>query len=156
QVRNRGRQTGEPVLARYERITFEKTLINVQGKPEARFVCPGHPLLDATLELVLERHRDLLKRGAVLVDPKDPGEEVRALVYIEHAIQDARTDRTGQRRVMSRQLHFVEIDGRGRARGAGYAPYLNYRPISPEERALAEPSLQAGWLSADLEAQALG
>src|SRR5262249_26842237 len=63
---------------------------------------------------------------------------------------------TGQRRVMSRQLHFVEIDGRGRARGAGYAPYLDYRPISPEERALAEPSLQAGWLSADLEAQALG
>ena len=32
-------------------------------QPTAAFVCPGHPLLDATLDLVLERHRDLLRRG---------------------------------------------------------------------------------------------
>ena len=60
-----------------------------------------HPLLDATIDLVLERYRDLLKRGAMLVDANDPGEEPRALVYLEHAIQDARTDRTGNRRVVS-------------------------------------------------------
>jgi hypothetical protein len=33
------------------------------GQPPAAFVCPGHPLLDAVIDLTLERHRDLLKRG---------------------------------------------------------------------------------------------
>jgi hypothetical protein len=36
---------------------------------------PGHPLLDATMDLVLERYRDLLKRGALLVDDADDGEQ---------------------------------------------------------------------------------
>jgi hypothetical protein len=161
-VRNRDRQvgSGEPVLPRYERVTFEKSLISVPGKPLAAFICPGHPLLDATLDLVLERHRDLLKRGAVLVDPQDPGERVRALVYLDHSIQDARTDQRAAgftpavlggaavlpRRVVSRQLHFVEMDEQGRARAAGYAPYLDYRPITAEERVLVEPLLRAEWL----------
>jgi len=73
-IRGRDRQigSGEAVLLRYEHITFEKELINVPGKPQASFVCPGHPLLDATIDLILERYRDLLKRGAVLVDRTDP------------------------------------------------------------------------------------
>jgi superfamily II DNA or RNA helicase len=56
-VRNRDRLigTGEPVLPRYERIAFEKSLIAPQGEPLAAFVCPGHPLLDATLDLTLDR-----------------------------------------------------------------------------------------------------
>ena len=82
----------DPVLMRYERTTFEKSLISMPGKPMAEFICPGHPLLDATLDLILERHRDLLKQGAILVDENDPGDQVRALVYLEHSIQDARTD----------------------------------------------------------------
>jgi hypothetical protein len=67
-VRNRDRLIGigEPVLPRYERIVFEKSVI-------AAFVCPGHPLLDAVIDLTLERHRDLLRLGAVLVDERDPG-----------------------------------------------------------------------------------
>jgi superfamily II DNA/RNA helicase len=103
-IRNRDRIIGmrDPVLTRYERLSFEKDLISVPGKPMAEFVCPGHPLLDATLDLILERHRDLLKQGAILIDESDPGEEARALVYLEHSIQDARTDRTGNRRVVSR------------------------------------------------------
>ena len=156
-IRSRDRQTGrgEPVLQRYERITFEKDLIAVPGRPLAAFVVPGHPLLDATTDLILERYRDLLKRGAVLVDAADPGDEVRALFYLEHSIQDARTGRDGSgqagRLVVSRQLQFVEIDSEGVARTAGYAPYLDYRPIEDEERPLVQPVLEASWLTADLE-----
>src|SRR5437870_5773624 len=104
-IRNRDRAIGrgEPVLQRYERITFEKNLISQAGKPPAAFICPGHPLLDSTIDLVIERHRDLLKRGAVLVDEKDNSDQVRALVYLEHALQDARTDRKGNRRVVSKR-----------------------------------------------------
>jgi hypothetical protein len=51
--------------------------------------CPGHPLLDAALDLTLERHRDLLRRGTVLVDERDPSMNSRVLFFLEHAIQDA-------------------------------------------------------------------
>jgi hypothetical protein len=156
-IRNRDRQLGtrEPVLQRYERITFEKTQINLQGKPTAAFICPGHPLLDATIDIILERYRDLLKRGAVLIDPQDARETPRALFYVEHAIQDARVERNGQRRVVSRQMQFVEIDEAGAAKTSGYAPYLDYRPPTAEEQALLESVVSAPWLRRDLEAQAL-
>src|SRR5690606_17270319 len=83
-VRSRNRQigTGDPVLNRYERIVFEKSLISPPGKPLAAFVCPGHPLLDAVLDLTLERHRDLLRRGTVLVDERDPGTSPRVLFFL--------------------------------------------------------------------------
>ena len=121
---------GEPVLRRYERITFEKSLRAVPGQPLATFVCPGHPLLGATIDLILERNRDLLKRGTVLVDPDDPGQEIRALFYLEHTIQDGRIDKAGNRRAVSRQLQFIETDSTGTMKNAGYAPYLDYRPAT--------------------------
>lgn len=45
-VRNRDRLigTGQPVLHRYERVAFEKSLIAPQGQPMAAYLCPGHPL----------------------------------------------------------------------------------------------------------------
>ena len=156
-IRSRDRLIGtrEAVLPRYERITFEKDLIAIPGKPIAAFICPGHPLLDAAVDLILERHRDLLKRGAVLVDPEDPGETVRALFYLEHSIQDARTDRAGLRGIASRQMQFVEIDSANHAYTAGPAPYLDYRPIDAEERTLITSVLEEQWLHADLEGRAV-
>src|SRR5215470_3859995 len=128
-VRNRDRLIGigEPVLPRYERIAFEKPLVAPPGQPLAAFVCPGHPLLDATIDLILERHRDLLRRGTVLVDERDPGVSPRVLFYLEHAIQDASRTRSGDRRVVSKRMLYVEIDANGKARHINYAPYLDYR-----------------------------
>ncbi|HEY8164066.1 MAG TPA: DUF3883 domain-containing protein [Gemmatimonadaceae bacterium] len=136
-IRNRDRQIGtrRALLEKYERITFKKELQSVQGKPLAEFVSPGHPLLDATVDLILERYRDLLKQGTILVDEKDQSEKPRALFYLEHAIQDARTDKSGQKRVVSKRMLFVEIDASGSKKIAGYAPYLDYRPLTVEERA---------------------
>jgi len=163
-IRSRDRVIGrgEPILRRYERICFEKELISVPGKPLADFVCPSHPLLNATIDLTLERHRDLLRQGAILVDENDPGEEVRALVYLEHSIQDARTERDGRRRIVSRRMQYVEVMEPQRHKGhevrnAGYAPYLDYRPPSPEEHTILETqaplcSLCLG--GSNLEAQA--
>ncbi len=105
-VRNRDRLIGlgEPVLPRYERIAFEKSLVAPQGEPLAAFVCPSHPLLDAVIDLTLERNRDLLKRGTVLVDERDLGTSPRVLFYLEHAIQDAGQTRSGDRRVVSKRM----------------------------------------------------
>lgn len=69
-IRNRDQiiGMGSAIMRRYERICFQKELISVSGKPLAEFVCPGHPLLNATIDLILERHRDLLRQGAILID----------------------------------------------------------------------------------------
>src|SRR5581483_2024522 len=139
-VRNRDRLigVGEPVLSRYERIAFEKPLIAPPGQPLAAFVCPGHPLLDSVIDLTLERNRDLLKRGAVLVDERDPGTRPRVLFYLEHAIQDASLTRSGERRVVSKRMLYVELDADGTTRHVHYAPYLDYRPL-----AKGEPGIEA-------------
>ena len=78
-VRRRAGEIGtkDPVHRRYERIVFEKSLVAPEGHPRAAFVCPGHPLLDAVLDLTLKRNRTLLKRGAVLVDERDDGTRSR-------------------------------------------------------------------------------
>ncbi len=157
-VRNRDRQigTGDPVLARYERITFEKELIAPQGQPLAAFVCPGHPLLDAALDLTLERHRDLLKRGTVLVDERDLGTSPRVLFTLEHAIQDASLLPSGERRTISRRMLYVEMDAEGHTRHLSYAPYLDYRPLVEGEPSVADllARPECAWITRALEQQA--
>jgi SNF2 family DNA or RNA helicase len=159
-VRNRDRLIGtrEPVRPKYERIAFEKPLVAPPGQPLAAFVCPGHPLLDAAIDLTLERHRDLLRRGAVLVDDGDFSMQPRLLFYLEHAIQDASRTRSGERRVISKRMLYVEIDGDGNARHINYAPYLDYRPLAEGEPTidalLARP--ECGWIGRDLEQKAQG
>jgi SNF2 family DNA or RNA helicase len=157
-IRNRDRLIGigEPVLSKYERIAFEKTLISPQGQPLAAFVCPGHPLLDSTLDLTLERHRDLLRSGSILVDDADYGTEPRVLFYLEHALQDGSLTRSGERRVVSKRLLYVEIDAKGNTRHLNYAPYLDYRPLKEDEpdagAILKRPEFS--WITKELEAQA--
>jgi len=157
-VRNRDRLIGfgEPVMPSYERIAFEKTLVAPQGQPLAAFICPGHPLLNAVIDMSLERYRDLLRRGAVLVDERDPGTSPRVLFFLEHAIQDASITKSGDRRVVSKRLMFVEIDAEGTARHLNYAPYLDYRPLAEgeptAEAILARP--EASWIGRDLESKA--
>lgn len=156
-IRNRDREIGRssPVLQRYERITFHKDLISVAGKPMAAFVCPGHPLLDATLDLVIERHRDLLKRGTILIDDNDQSQDIRAMLYLEHSIQDARTDRSGNRRVVSKRLQFVEVFEDGRTVNAGPAPYLNYRPPTDAELESIVRAAQPSWVRGNIESKAM-
>ena len=155
-IRERDRAIGrsEPVLERYERICFDKSLIN--GPPVAAFICPGHPLLDSTIDLVLERYRDLLKRGAVLVNDADESEDIRALFYLHHAVQDGRQTRTGEQLVISERMQFVEVGAAGRVRDGGPAPYLDCRPITDAERAIIADQLSANWLSRNLESEVLG
>ncbi len=159
-VRNRDRLIGigEPVLPRYERVAFEKALVAPQGQPLAAFVCPGHPLLDSVIDLTLERNRDLLKRGTVLVDERDFGTAPRVLFYLEHSIQDASLTRSSERRVISKRMLYVEQDSNGATRHVQYAPYLDYRPLSNGEPGVEElldrPECQ--WINRELEQKAQG
>lgn len=123
----------------------------------AAFVCPGHPLLDSTIDLILERHRDLLRRGAVLVDDRDSSLSPKMLFFIEHALQDAEVTRSGERRTVSKQMLYVEINGAGESHHVHYAPYLDYRQLSEREPSVEEilSRPECAWLQRGLEQQAL-
>jgi hypothetical protein len=92
----------------------------------------------------------------VLVDERDAGTMPRVLFYLEHAIQDAGLARSGERRVISRQMLYIEQHSDGSARHIHYAPYLDYRPLAE-----AEPSITAilarpecAWIDRELEHRA--
>ena len=97
-----------------------------------------------------------MRRGAVLVDERDPGTQPRVLFYLEHAIQDASHTPSGERRVVSKQVLHVELDADGNARHLHYAPYLDYRPLKE-----GEPGVEAildrpecAWIERELEEKA--
>ena len=159
QVRDRDRLIGlgEPVLQRYERITFEKSLMAPPGQPPAVFVCPGHPLLDATIDLTLERHRGVLRQSSVLVDDNDPGDRPRILMYLEHSIQDGSRTRSGEQRTISKRTLYVGVNADSTVVGQDYAPYLDYRPLGDREQGVPEivDRPECNWIDSDLEAKAV-
>lgn len=156
-IRSRDMQIGfgESVLNRYERVCFEKDDCNVPGLTPATQICPGHPLLEATTDLIRERYADSLKRGAVFVDENDEGRDPRLLFYIEDAVQDGVILPNGSKRVISKNVHFVELKEDGSAMNAGYAPYLDYRALTEEERAPVFDYIRSqDWLTHDVEDRA--
>jgi superfamily II DNA or RNA helicase len=155
-VRHRDRVIGQraPVLKAYERVTFHKEYMRMDGKPPAALVAPGHPLLDSVVDLLLEQNRDLLRQGATLVDTNDQGTEPRVLFYLEHNITDGRRDASGNPRVVSRRLQFVEVGRDGGLINAGYAPYLDYTPLTEEQKLAAKSLLSESWLGEGLEGRA--
>ncbi len=147
EIRRRDRLigSGAAVLERYERVTFEKERMRLAGAPEAELIAPGHPLLQATLDLVVESYRPLLRQGAVLVAPGDaPSPEV--LLYLEQSILGGRAGEDGRRRLVHQELRFAVRTQDGTLRPGGAAPYLDLRPPTEEEQTLlqgllADPSL---------------
>ena len=141
-VRQRSRAVaaaGAPaVLERYTRITFDKDLTERRGAPDADLLAPGHSLLDAVVDLTLERHRDQIRRGAVLVDDADHGTVPRVMVMLEHEIADARPSAAAPHTVVSRRFEFVEIPATGEPSVSSHARYLDYRPaLDAEQHAVA-------------------
>jgi superfamily II DNA or RNA helicase len=154
-VRERGRTVGigPPVTARYERVAFERANVDVPGKPPAALLCPGHPLMEAVLSLLLDRLTPALKQGAVLID-EHGSSEPRLLVALMHEVRDGRPAQGGGLTILSRRMQFVEIRTDGTANDAGHAPYLDYRTASEAEGAAAR-SGSVQWTGPQAEQAAL-
>ncbi len=140
---------GDPVLPRYRRICFAKE--GMAGRPQAALVAPGHPLLDALVDLTLERYRDLLLRGTLLVDESDRHDRPCVLVTLRHRIRDGQATRHDAPRTVSERLQFVWLDPDGRATDGGAAPYLDCRGAAEAERGRLAELLDAPWLGEPLE-----
>ena len=82
-IRERDRVIGgrDPVLKRYERICFERHQVRMYGKPMASLIHPGHPLMAAITDLIIEAHATKLKQGTVFVDPTDEGDTPKARTH---------------------------------------------------------------------------
>jgi hypothetical protein len=76
------------------------------------------------------------------------------LFYLEHSITDGRRDASGNPRVVSRRLQFVEVGRDGGLVNAGFAPYLDYTPLTEEQKGVAQSLLGEGWLDEGLEGRA--
>ena len=141
-----------PVQDRYQRVTFDKANIQPDhpsgsdAAVRADLISPGTPLLSAVIAKVLADHASTLQRGAVLIDPTDSSTEPRLLVYLDHTITDGRQVHHG-RQVVSRRFHYVEIDRHNNTTDPGGEPYLNYAPLTDDERDLIEGRLDLDWAS---------
>ena len=151
-ITGRNRRELAPVLTRYERVCFTKEAVRPLDKPGiafAQMIHPGHPLMLAVSDIVLEQHSNLMRQGAILVDPTDDGEEASLLFLITHEIK------SGDGTVLSKRLQFVHVAPAGKATFAGWAPHLDYEPLPAADRALLADLLQSDWIRADQEQKAL-
>ena len=150
-----GAQNGR-VLPAYERICFDKASKEGPGLVPAELVCPGEPLLDGIVKVLVGQLGHALKQGCVLVDDMDLGREPRLLLYIEDSVLDGTALADGTNRTVSKEFRFVEVSAAGEARNAGYAPYLDYRGPRPSEMAAARAVAGAQqWLEGDIEKRAV-
>ncbi|GED97175.1 helicase-related protein [Gordonia crocea] len=145
---------GRPVVRAYERVAFEPAA--AEGvRHRVDLLAPGHPLLDAVVDATVERGFDELRRGAVLVDPADPGDQPRVIVAMTGEIVD------GTGRVVSKRFSFVDLRPDGTASDAGPAPHLDLAPIDAcadpvAARRAADRALATEWLSGQLADAAMG
>jgi SNF2 family DNA or RNA helicase len=148
----RNRREHEPVLRRYERICFDRDAIQPLDKPgmtRAVLMHPGHPLMLSTSDMILEQHANLMRQGAILVDPADEGLEPALLFLLTHEIK------SGDGAVLSKRLQFVRVGADGSAAFAGWAPHLDLEPLPEGERALLKDTLAAPWIAGGQEARAV-
>ena len=148
----RNRREQEPVLKRYERLCFTREAVQPLDRPgitRAVLMHPGHPLMLSLTDMLLEQHANLLRQGAVLVDPADPGEEPWLLFLLTHEVKD------GSGQVLSKRLQFVRVSPSGQACFAGWAPHLDLEPLEDADRQTLAQDLAAAWLRSNQEHRAI-
>ena len=108
----------------------------------AEWLHPGHALMQEVAEQVLERYRQVLSQGAVLVDDQPGDGGGRLLLYLEQAIEIS--DGQGGRRPLSKRLQAIEVDAGGHA--APVELGRRYRSLQGVEVALAQALRATPWL----------
>jgi superfamily II DNA or RNA helicase len=147
-ITGRNRRDLAPVLRRYERVCFTRDAARPADRPgavHAPMLHPGHPLVLAVTDLLLERHANLLRQGALLIDPTDTGETPSLLFLLTHEV------RSGDHQTISKRLQFVRVNPDHSAAFAGWAPHLDLLPPDPTDEPLLAPLRQSSFLQDDLE-----
>src|SRR5699024_8941004 len=64
--------------------------------------------------------------------------------YLDHVLTDGRMVH-GQRQVVSRRFHYVEIDRHGNLTHPGDEPYIGYAPLTNEQHGLIGDRIDLDW-----------
>lgn len=154
-LRERDRQISDnrkPVLTRYERICFDKSEIHLDGRREADLIHPAHPLMAALIDVTLTEYRPTPKRGTVLLDPRDAGDQPSLLLAVDHSVREGAG---AGARTISQRLQFVRAAEAGEMAFAGWAPHLDLEPLPADDLTRIVPLLEEQWLASGIEARAL-
>jgi hypothetical protein len=130
-IRNAARRG--PIATRYERITFDLAHVEVEGRPRADLLAPGHPLHDAVVAQTIERLAAALDRGTVLVSATV--DEPTLLVGVVEELVEATSESVAKR------FGYAFVDANGTVSPAGPAPYLDCvaapdGPVTQQARSL--------------------
>lgn len=139
------RQHGTPVADRYDLVTFDPTIADTTERVE--FIAPGHPLLDALVDLSVRDLSDVLETGTVLVDPNDPGTAPWLLAATLIEVRD------GTGTAQAKEFAYLRVNPDGTDEDAGMAPYLDFDPLPQgvtAEQAVAAATVGSDWLSGDV------
>lgn len=151
-ISGRNRRDPTPVLKKYERVCFAKDAVRPAKPPNASFaqlIHPGHPLMLALSDIIIEKHSNLLRQGAILVDPTDYSTEASLLFIVSHEIK------SGGDFVISKRLHFFKVSNKGVPSFAGWAPHLDYQALSESDKPLLADLVASDWIRSDQEQKAL-
>jgi superfamily II DNA or RNA helicase len=152
----RNRHDSSPVLRAYERVCFSQDAVpppNRGGVAAAVMLHPGHPLMLAGIDELLEKYAELLRRGCVLVDRTEEGEAASVIFLLQHEVRAG-----SDNKAISKRLQFVRVAEDGKTTFAGWAPHLDLEPLREEEKAAAARFVreqQKGWLSEEIEQRAV-
>jgi hypothetical protein len=130
------------VATRYERVTFELDRIELDDKPRADLLAPGHPLHDAVAALTIAQLRPVLDGGTVLVSTEI--DEPQLLVGVVEEVVD------GIGQPIARRFGYA-VGGTGAVTPAGPAPYLDC--VGAPDTAAVAAATKLAWLL-DAEAAA--
>jgi hypothetical protein len=136
-----------PIPDQYERITFETKHIRLTGSADAALIAPGHPLLQAVIELTLNDLAGVLRSGTVFVDRRENQALAPSLLY---AIEQKIENQPGHHTV-SHHFDYVQLDPEGQATVSLAPPYLDYESPLPDELAGIAQVRSQPWIAANNE-----
>lgn len=136
-----------PVPDSYERVTFTKEHIRLDGGADAALIAPGHPLLQAVLDLTVDDLAPVLRAGTVFVDRRENQADEPALLF---AVEQKIENQPGHLTV-SHHFDYVRLDPHGEVCVAVTPPYLDYDAPGPDERAAVAKLLAERWALANHE-----
>ncbi len=142
------------VRGAYDRICFDKQYVDpIRGdRFKAEHICPGHPLLDATVCAIKNMHSKLHSELGIMVDATGDFDCMQVIYMLELVFKDGRYNSNDKQHVVEKMLRFVRVDSTGAIIEAGFSPHLNLRGATAEEmETVGRLTLAEKWLNPSLD-----
>ncbi len=141
---------GTPLAAAYERVTFNREAVKVDGQVNAHLIAPGSALMGAVVEKTLEDLAYSIDQGSILIDRSDKqADDVSVLFALQQEIRNSNDQ------IVDRHFDFIEVDSKGDGHYSNMAPYIDYEAPSDSELELIKKSLMEKLDVAQLERSAI-